>query len=57
MILFALVKFKRLQRRIRRPNENFFANERLMTVHFCVFVMYILGNFGEVIHPTLYLLN
>ena len=57
LIFFSLVKFKRLLRKMRGPNKSFFANERLMTIHFGVFVLYIIGNFGEAIHPLIYLLN
>jgi len=57
LIFFSLVKFKKLLKKMRGPNKSFFANERLMAVHLSVFVLYIIGNFGEVIHPLIYLLN
>ena len=45
LILYSLLKFKGLVKRMRQSNAAHFTDERLMTVHLGIFSLYILANF------------
>ena len=54
LILYSLFKFNGLVMRMRQSNSAHFANERLMTVHFVIFSLFVLANFGSCIINTIY---
>ena len=57
LILYSLLKFKGFIKRIRKSNAGHYASERLMAVHFCIFSLFILANFGYCITYTIGVLN
>ena len=57
LILYSLLKFQALRKGMRLSNAEFYASERLMTVHLGIFSLFILSNFGFCINYTIYVLN
>ena len=53
LIVYSLLLFKGFVKKMRQSNADFFASERLMTVHFAVFVLFIIANFGICILITI----
>ena len=53
LIVYSLLLFKGFVKKMRQSNADFFASERLMTVHFAVFVLVIIANFGICINITI----
>ena len=57
LIVYSLLLFKGFVKKMRQSNADFFTSERLMTVHFAVFVMFIIANFGFCINYSIYLVR
>ena len=57
LILYSLLKFKGFVKRIRKSNAGHYDSERLMAVHFGIFSLFILANFGYCITYTIGVLN
>ena len=53
LIVYSLLLFKGFVKKMRQSNADFFASERLMTVHFAVFVLFIIANFGICINISI----
>ena len=53
LFVFSILKFRRLVKSMQ-SNSDFFASERLMTVHLAIFLLYIVGNFGFCVTMSIY---
>ena len=57
LIVYSLLLFKGFVKKMRQSNADFFTSEGLMTVHFAVFVLFIIANFGTCIRNSISLVR